>query len=153
VAKASIWYLVGAAGEAALNRRVRVYRVSRVLTAQLTDQPFSRPDDFDLADFWQKWCASAEASRPAYLVTVRVAGDFVPQLRKLLAPRPDLAPEPTQPDAEGRVSLTLPFQSLEEARARLLGLGRAVEVLAPEMLRQSLMDFAAQTLNLYQGKL
>ena len=36
------------------------------------------------------------------------------------------------PDTEGWVTLDLPFKSFITARTRLLGLGRAVEVLEPE---------------------
>lgn len=35
------------------------------------------------------------------------------------------------PDSEGWITLVLRFGSLEEARERLLGFGRGVEVLAP----------------------
>jgi predicted DNA-binding transcriptional regulator YafY len=47
VAKGSIWYLV-AAGEDA----ERVYRVSRVQDARMTDEPSTRPEGFDLAAAW-----------------------------------------------------------------------------------------------------
>ena len=45
--------------------------------------------------------------------------------------------------------LDLPFESFVAARTRLLGLGRAVEVLEPEALRRSLIDFAAQVMDFY----
>jgi hypothetical protein len=48
------------------------------------------------------------------------------------------------------VTLELPFDSFVAARSRLLGLGRAVEVLEPETLRKSLIDFAEQTVGFYQ---
>jgi hypothetical protein len=38
------------------------------------------------------------------------------------------------------------------ARDRLLGFGRAIEVLAPEPLRLSLVDFARQIVDLYAGR-
>ncbi|MGZ9223435.1 MAG: WCX domain-containing protein [Anaerolineales bacterium] len=38
------------------------------------------------------------------------------------------------------------------ARTRLLGLGRAVEVLEPEALRRSLVDFAEQIVGFYKNK-
>ncbi len=45
----------------------------------------------------------------------------------------------------------LPFESLEAARARLLGFGAAVEVLAPCPLRRSIQDYAEQIAGLYGG--
>jgi hypothetical protein len=38
------------------------------------------------------------------------------------------------------------------ARTRLLGLGRAVEVLSPEPLRKSLIDFAEQIVDFYRAE-
>jgi predicted DNA-binding transcriptional regulator YafY len=54
------------------------------------------------------------------------------------------------PDAQGWVALELPFESFVAARSRLLGLGRAVEVLEPETLRKSLVDFAGQIVDFYK---
>jgi predicted DNA-binding transcriptional regulator YafY len=54
------------------------------------------------------------------------------------------------PDADGWVTLDLPFESFVAARSRLLGLGRALEVLAPEPLRRSLVDFAEQIVLFYK---
>ena len=48
------------------------------------------------------------------------------------------------------MTLDLPFESFFAARTRLLGLGRAVEVLEPETLRKSLVDFAEQVVGFYK---
>jgi predicted DNA-binding transcriptional regulator YafY len=45
--------------------------------------------------------------------------------------------------------VTLPFESLHEARERLLGFGGAVEVVAPQALRQGMVDFARQVVARY----
>jgi len=50
------------------------------------------------------------------------------------------------------VELTLAFEDFFSARERILGFGRVVEVLAPLPLRESVADFAAQIVSLYQGK-
>ena len=55
------------------------------------------------------------------------------------------------PDQDGWVTLDLPFDSFVTARTRLLGLGRAVEVLEPASLRRSLIDFAEQIVGFYKG--
>jgi hypothetical protein len=39
------------------------------------------------------------------------------------------------------------------ARSRLLGLGRAIEVLRPETLRTSLIDLAEQILKFYKDRI
>jgi predicted DNA-binding transcriptional regulator YafY len=53
------------------------------------------------------------------------------------------------PDEEGWITLELSFESFEAARDRLLGFGRAVEVLKPRPLRRSVVDFAEQIVALY----
>ena len=52
----------------------------------------------------------------------------------------------TEPD---QVIVRLFFDSFDSARARLLSLGRAVEVLEPQPLRRSVLDYAEQIVALY----
>jgi predicted DNA-binding transcriptional regulator YafY len=56
----------------------------------------------------------------------------------------------TAPDEQGRVTIRVVFESLEDARARCLSLGYAVEVLEPEALRKSIIDYAEQIRRVYQ---
>jgi predicted DNA-binding transcriptional regulator YafY len=150
VAKASTWHLV-----CCRDGHLRVLRVSRVVDARLGDETFARPPDFDLAAFWRAWCASVEDNRQSYCVTVRVAPRFVPWLPYYFGESIRAEIERAGPgdaghrDAEGWIALTLPFETLEEARDRLLSFGGAVEVLAPRGLRASVADYAAQTVALY----
>ncbi len=153
VAKANVWYLVGIPDGHLSATRPRVYRVSQVLSARMTGQHFDRPRDFDLAAFWKVWCSEAEADRLNYPVTVRIAERLIPLLHKMLPLCANPASRPMQPDAEGRVTMILAFESLEDARNQLLSLGGAVEVLEPDMLRRSIVDLATQTLSVYQRKL
>jgi predicted DNA-binding transcriptional regulator YafY len=151
VAKANVWHLVcGRQGS------IRVYRVSRALQARVLEETCERPEDFDLPVFWQDWCAAAEANRPSYPVTLRVSPELVRWLPyyfgktigEVVAGAQHSA-EVGPPDREGRVTVTLPFESLDSARDRLLGFGRAVEVLAPIALRRSVLDHAEQIVSLY----
>jgi predicted DNA-binding transcriptional regulator YafY len=66
--------------------------------------------------------------------------------------REDLLQRVSPPDAGGWVTLELLFESLPAARTRLLGLGRAVEVLEPEALRNSLVDYAEQIVGFYRER-
>ena len=68
VAKAGIWHLVCAA-----DGRLRVYGVARLAEVQLTAEPFARPDDFDLSEFWQQWCRDDREMRARFPVTVRMS--------------------------------------------------------------------------------
>jgi predicted DNA-binding transcriptional regulator YafY len=85
-------------------------------------------------------------------VTVRTGVCLIPLLQKVISLCANPAARPMQPDGRGSVTVTLTFESLEDARNRLLSLGRAVEVLEPDKLRRSIVDFATQTLSVYQVK-
>jgi predicted DNA-binding transcriptional regulator YafY len=146
VAKANTWYLVcGRDGHR------HVYYVSRVLEAALSEESFEHPADFDLAAFWQAWCIELERNRPRYPVTARVSSELIPWLPYHFGDpiRHELA-QASSPDDEGRITLTLPFETLEAARERILSFGHAVEVLAPRGLRKSVEDYALQIVALYQ---
>ncbi len=144
VAKASIWYLVhGRSGG------IRVTRVSHIVRAEMLAGSFSRPDGFDLPAFWGKWCSEYEG-RPAYQAVVRVAPDLLRTLPLSFGERIREAIAGTRPDPDGWTRMTLPFESFFAARSHLLGFGRAVEVLAPEALRKSLIDFAEQIVGFYK---
>jgi len=144
-AKAGVWHLVYAVKGA-----LRVQRVASLLDARLSAESFERPADFDLAAFWRKWCAERDMSQTRYVVIVRVAPSFVAELPVYFGdPVRQQIAEAGPPDAEGWLTLRLPFESLEAARARILGFGRGVEVLAPWVLRRSILDYAEQIVALY----
>jgi predicted DNA-binding transcriptional regulator YafY len=146
VAKAGVWYLV-----CERDSYMRAYRVSRISEARLLDETFERPPDFDLAAFWKAWCAEYE-NRAHYPVTARVAPNFVRFLPRYFGDgiREQVA-QAGPPDAQGWITLTLPFERLEDARERILGFGGAVEVLEPLALRLSVLDFATQIVALYNN--
>jgi predicted DNA-binding transcriptional regulator YafY len=147
VAKANLWHMVYA-----WESVIRVLRVSQVLTAEVLEETFTRPLDFDLVAFWEKWCSDYE-SQPPFVARVRVSPQIQRSLRYYLDERfRSLSTRNIQADPDGWVTLDLPFESFATARMRLFGLGRTVEVLEPEPLRKSIIDFAEQIINLYQEK-
>jgi predicted DNA-binding transcriptional regulator YafY len=144
VAKSSVWYLVYDR-----DGRMDVCRVSQVLDAQLAEASFTRRDDFDLAAFWKDWCAEFEQARPRFPVKLRLRPGVLAWLplyldERMRAQLPLAAVTENEP-----VELTLTFETLEEARGRLLALGRAAEVLEPRELRLSLADYARQIAAVY----
>jgi predicted DNA-binding transcriptional regulator YafY len=145
VAKAGTWHLVCADAS-----RIRVHRVSGLIDVRLEDAHFKRSADFDLAAFWQAWCKGREESRPSYPVTARISPGLVQLLPLYFGDRirAQIA-SAGPPDSEGWITLKLPFDRIETARERILGFGRAIEVLAPEALRLSVIDFARQIVDFY----
>lgn len=145
VAKANVWYLVYGRGGTP-----KVTRVSQIVEAELLPEGFTRPPGFRLEAFWAEWCREYE-SQPPFCARVRVSPQALPVLGEYLGDRArgGLSGQ-FVPDRDGWVTLDLPFESFFAARTRLLGLGRAVEVLAPESLRKSLIDFAEQIVGFYK---
>jgi predicted DNA-binding transcriptional regulator YafY len=82
-------------------------------------------------------------------VTLRLAAHFVPLAHHYLGEQVRAPIAQAVPDALGRVQIGVVFESLEEARARCLSLGYAVEVLEPEALRKSICDYAEQICRVY----
>lgn len=147
VAKANIWYLVYGRGGTP-----HVTRVSQIVEAEILPENFTRPPEFQLDAFWRRWCTEYE-SQPPFCTRIRVSREALPMLAEYVGDRARRQLTRTlTPDADGWVTLELPFESLIAARSRLLGLGRAVEVLEPESLRKSLIDFAEQIVAFYRGQ-
>jgi predicted DNA-binding transcriptional regulator YafY len=147
VAKANVWHLVYGRGGSP-----HVLRIAKVIQAEMLESTFFRPVQFDLAGFWEKWCAEYE-SQPPYVARVRVSASALPLLPFYLEERAQLSVVATSTqDSQGWVIVDLPFESFVTARTRLLGLGRAVEVLEPEPLRKSLVDFAEQVVEFYKER-
>ena len=146
VAKANVWYLVYGRGGIP-----HVTRVSQIVEADLLPEGFFRPPEFDLETFWETWCRDYE-SQPPFCARVRVSPEALPLLAEYVGERARAGLAQTHlPYADGWVTLDLPFESFVAARTRLLGLGRAVEVLEPESLRRSLIDFAEQIVGFYKN--
>jgi predicted DNA-binding transcriptional regulator YafY len=137
VCKAGTWYmLAGVGGEP------RVYRVSRIEDAQMTDETFERPPRFDLRAAWAAQVGRFKSSGPERLsVTVRVdpeaSGPFTRVIGDQIVDR----------YAGGVVRLE--FAAPEAAISLLVPFGRAVEVLEPRDLRERLADIGRQLSGLY----
>lgn len=145
VAKSNTWYLV--AGDA---DHARVLRVSKVIEAQTLEEPFEYPEDFHLPTFWKNWCEDFKKKQLVFSATVKASPDLMEQLPRFFGEHTaSILTQAGQPDESGRVTLTLPFDSFESARARLLSWGSAVEVTEPLSLRMSVLDFARQTVSVY----
>jgi predicted DNA-binding transcriptional regulator YafY len=144
VAKTSVWHVV-----CACDGQLQVFRASHILEAEMLDEGFTRPTDFDLGAFWSNWCAGYERNRPRYTVTACVAPGSVALVSKYRAEGTTIA---GVRDAAGWATLTLTFESLFDARAKLLALGGDVEVMEPEPLRLSMADYAQQIRAVYARK-
>lgn len=138
VAKSSIWYVVGR-----IAKSIQVYRVSRVQEATLLEGTFTRPETFNLADYWTTWRDRFENSKATYKVKLSVAPAGLAQLVQLFGDGMySVLEEAEQDGVSGREIIELPFSSLESASQQLMGLGEPIEIIEPLELRQKIKEDA-----------
>ena len=145
VAKGSAWYLV-----AVVDGDTRSYRVSRVLTAELTDDPCIRPREFDLGAFWEQATLSFKAQLPRYQATVRAHPEVFPRLN--FAGRFARIEQAYPPDQDGWIRVALRFDVEEMAVEYALGFGSKMEVLEPATLREKVIAAANSVIDFYDEK-
>ena len=151
VNKAGVWYLVAATGGAEPDQqRTAVYRVGRIISAQVRAEPFERPAGFELAAFWAEWSREFMATRSRLAVRVRASPHALAVLPEVLgdAVREALGAA-GPPDAQGWRELELSFEHERAAAHRLAGFGPMVEVLSPPAVRDLLLDTAQGILERY----
>ncbi len=155
VAKEGEWYLVCVAG-ADGGDRIRVFKVAELVDVRSTAETFTRPAEFDLEAAWRAWCDHIRQDRGRYVVTAlaspQMYADLPLHLGEHLAEGHDRPWEEGAQNAAAETawrSVTLHFDSLEEARTKLLGLGAGVEVMTPVALRRSLLDYAQKVVISY----
>jgi predicted DNA-binding transcriptional regulator YafY len=128
VLAAGDWYLV-----ALREGERRTYRVSRVRSVELLQDPVVRPPQFDLSEEWSRARKELENETTAVEVTVRAAAKALPRLRKMI---PVHGQERILVATTGTVEITIPFEDETWACEGLLSFGSAVEVVAPAAIRQ-----------------
>lgn len=139
VSKAGTWYLLAGVGG-----RRRIYRVSRIEDAEMTEEPFERPPDFDLRSAWAAQVGRFQDGAPEpVLVTVRVDPKVSGQFTRLVG-------EQIVDRSHGGVAV-LELAACDVAVSLLAAFGGAVEVLEPKDLRERLAEIGRQLSALYAG--
>ncbi|MEV0019001.1 MULTISPECIES: helix-turn-helix transcriptional regulator [Streptomyces] len=151
VLKAGVWYVCARVAGAAGDGPFRVYRIDRFTAVEAGEERFTRDDDFDLPAFWAERAEQFARSILRAEVVVRLSERGVralPYAVDALAAREALAAAGA-PDAEGRLTVTLPVESEDVAHTQLRALGPEVEVLAPAALRVRFARDARRLAGLY----
>jgi predicted DNA-binding transcriptional regulator YafY len=144
VAKSGEWFLIYR-----VHHKILWNRLNELTKVEMLPEAFNYPPEFDLAGHWQQICADWERGQKVYRVRCRVSDWAMTELRR----RTGVTIYPPDPDSDsdGWSIADLAFSSYEAARQHLIGLGRAVEVLSPEILKIGIIDYARQVLNLYSA--
>lgn len=131
VLKGGRWYLIA-------GPKPRTYRVSEILELHSLDEPFERPEGFQLADYWQSYLDEFESRRIRGEARIGLSERGLKRLQDLLghtvakAARANAGPK----DEHGWVTTTIPIEEPEHAAGEFLRMGPDVEVFEPLELRE-----------------
>jgi predicted DNA-binding transcriptional regulator YafY len=147
VLKGGVWYLVAQSGKA-----VRTYRVAAIEDAEITDEAFARPKNFDLAAHWQKSARDYESGTFREQADVRLSPAAMARLGLLGAPVVEAAKRTAgRPDRSGWTRCMLPVESGDHGVRELLRLGDDLEVVAPPALRRRMAEMLAAMAKRHTG--
>jgi predicted DNA-binding transcriptional regulator YafY len=145
VAKMNEWYLVGK-----YRGYIRVFNVADIMNVEILDRGYTRDTNFDLAAYWTGWCAAYQARRPVYPTVLRIAPTLLSKLHLYLGEEIKYTVLDNGLDDEQEWSVvSIQYANFFQARQSILNFGNAAEVLEPDALRISLIDFAQQIVEFY----
>ncbi|MFF1478403.1 helix-turn-helix transcriptional regulator [Streptomyces sp. NPDC058301] len=124
---------------------LRIFRLDRITSVEVTADPVVRPDGFDLATAWRDLAAPMEARMRGATVRGRAEPTAGRVLGGLFGGRLRLG----APRADGWLEMEIDGPSPEVVAAQLAGLGARVEILEPPEARERLAELAAELAALY----
>ncbi|MFF2367591.1 helix-turn-helix transcriptional regulator [Streptomyces sp. NPDC058122] len=137
VLKAGRWYVVAGPGP-------RTYRVDQILELRSSEAEFTRPEGFDLAEYWIAYQRGFRERLYQTEVVVRIAPGTA-----LNGPAAQAAATNGLTDKQGWTRATIPVESLDQAHDDFLRLGTAVEILEPPELRTRIAETVAELARRY----
>jgi predicted DNA-binding transcriptional regulator YafY len=144
VLKGGVWYLVARA-----DTTIRTYRVSRILEVEVLAERFDRPEDFELADHWDRSTTAYEQRADHVNLVVRMQPERVEDFAAFAGRRAMNEVRIPDPDLPGQVRLTVNFDWADDAVNVALRLGAHIEVLEPAWLRRSIVESATAIVSRY----
>lgn len=137
------WYVI-------VNRKAftRVYPLENLNEIQVLDDHFERPDDYDPKNLWNTWLRAEVQQRNNFVVLARITDKMIPWLPLFSSWRHEQINE-NEKEFPGWKTFRIYFDNQNQARTQILGLGSAIEVIKPESLRKSIIDYAKIISNLY----
>lgn len=140
--KSGSWYLI-----ADTDAGRRTFRVDRIQSVELTDDPVVRPPGFELADAWQMITTEIENVRTPIIVRALAAPQVMPWVRYSFGARLRIG----MAIDDGRVEVEIRSHTEYSIANELAGFGKMVEVLEPHGVRSRLAALAEELATLYSG--
>ncbi|MFI5718060.1 helix-turn-helix transcriptional regulator [Nocardia sp. NPDC051750] len=129
------WYLV-----AAHRGRPRSYRISRISAVRRLGEPSRRPPDLDLPAVWQRMRDDFRRA-PSTEIVLRIHPPRIPMVLRSLAVTTLGDPEPVAGDPD---VVRIRVRSVRAAAAMLVGFGAEVDIIGPEILRDTVIALAEE---------
>ncbi len=162
VLKAGGWYLVAnSQSHSASVKKIGIFNVANITGLVVLEERFIRPQNFDLALFWDQATTQFETRLRPKIAQLRATTLGLSRIAKLgafAAKAVDALRPPLRPEANDSAHasswriINLPYETTDQAALMLLGLGAECEVLAPAELRQQVQELALQCYQLHGGK-
>ena len=124
VAKGSTWYLVANSA-----RGLRTFRVSRIESAVILDITCKRPPHFDLGAHWREATEKFKEGWQKIDVTLRLDAKTAASMKRWMSME-------VIESGDGWETARMRFDHPEEATFVVLGMGKGVEVLEPQSLKE-----------------
>ncbi|MGY4645651.1 helix-turn-helix transcriptional regulator [Cellulomonas sp. URHB0016] len=140
VAKGPSWYLVSHTDAGR-----RSFRIDRVSSVDLTDDPAQRPEDFDLAESWHEIADEVDRRRTPLEVQAVCAPHGIGVLRMAFGDRLEVGGA----TADGRIELVIRGQDEYVMAGELSGLVEWVEVTGPPAVRGRLASIGGALVERY----
>lgn len=144
VAKGSRWYFIASKDD----DEIRNYRASRIASAEFINETFTRPTDFDLAQYWRSSTKAFIGSLPNYEVLVEVSPAILPRLKFMNR----LIQMEEGENQEGWIRVKLSFHTENEAKGFILGFTDQIKVIEPKKLHEKLLQMAEAAVKFYKQR-
>jgi predicted DNA-binding transcriptional regulator YafY len=140
VSKGRLWYLI-----AGTEKGQRTFRVDRVRDVELTTEPATRPQGFDLSQAWSSVVERVDAKRAPYEAIAHVEPGAIDALRSAWGTRS----HPGRTLRDGRIEVRLRGYSAHQVAIEVAGFGSDVEIVSPDEVRELLGRLGAELSNQY----
>jgi predicted DNA-binding transcriptional regulator YafY len=142
VAKRGVWYII-----ARSEGELRTFRVSRLVRAEATQDIFTRPEGFDLMNYWEQSTLAFKAALPKYPVKLRVRATVLKELQReryvsLISVDPSANDDWLNVDAE--------FNAIESACRIVLSFTPSVIVMSPQDLLEMIKSAIKTISTIYE---
>ncbi len=143
VAKGRTWYLI-----AVSNKDLKNFRVSRIKSVRLLNEPFVRPANFNLADYWTQSKHQFVQNLPVFEVEVEASPKIIQRLS--FSGRFAQIVSTASPNENGWIPVKLSFDTKQEAASYIIGFGDQMKIVSPDSLIESVKKIGESALSLYK---